>query len=351
MRRSRGVLLCILSAFLLVAAACVPPPTAPGNAAPKAILDAAPTSGAAPLTVNFDGSASTDSDGTVTDHSWNFGDGSPDETFVTGSHVYAENGVYTATLTVGDNKGKAGTATVTITVGTQNDPPVAVISASQTSGSAPLTVQLDGSGSTDSDGTVDGYEWNFGDGSATASTAQASHVFTDAGSYVVTLTVTDNDGAQNTTTKTITVGENVAPTAAASATPSAGKAPLPVQFSANGSTDSDGTIASYAWTFGDGGTSTSADPAHTYSVAGTYTATLVVTDNGGATDSATVSVQVNLNQAPIAVANSNVTAGQAPLTVNFSSVGSVDDDGTIVSQSWTFGDGNGSTSATPAYTY
>ena len=89
------------------------------------------------------------------------------------------------------------------------------------------------------------------------------------------------------------VVSNQPPTAVMSATPSTGAAPLTVTFDGSGSTDPDGTIASYSWNFGDGGNSTAANPSHTYTSAGTYTATLTVTDNKNASASGTVTIIVN----------------------------------------------------------
>ena len=86
---------------------------------------------------------------------------------------------------------------------------------------------------------------------------------------------------------------NQPPLAVASASPTSGTAPLTVAFNGSGSSDPDGTIASHAWSFGDGGSSTSAAPSHTYASAGTFTATLTVTDNGGATGTATVPITVS----------------------------------------------------------
>jgi PKD repeat protein len=117
---------------------------------------------------------------------------------------------------------------------------------------------------------------------------------------------------------------NVPPVANVSATPTSGTTPLTVQFTGSGSSDSDGTIASYAWTFGDGGTATTANPAHTYTTAGTFTATLTVTDNRGATASRSVqiSVQPNANLVVFvsglalqAVGASGGSAAQATVTV------------------------------------
>jgi PKD repeat protein len=85
---------------------------------------------------------------------------------------------------------------------------------------------------------------------------------------------------------------NQPPTAMMTASPLVGVAPLTVTFDGSGSSDPDGTIASYSWNFGDGGNSTGANPRHTYASAGTYTATLTVTDNAGSTASASVAVTV-----------------------------------------------------------
>lgn len=87
--------------------------------------------------------------------------------------------------------------------------------------------------------------------------------------------------------------KNVLPVAAASADVTTGEAPLTVTFSSAGSTDPDGTIASYSWDFGDSSApSSDPDPVHVYAAAGEFTATLTVTDNHGATDSASVTITV-----------------------------------------------------------
>ena len=83
-----------------------------------------------------------------------------------------------------------------------NEPPVARISVSPTSGPAPLTVTVSGSASTDADGTITSYAWTFGDG-ATASGVSAEHTFASAGNYALTLAVTDDDGATRTATVSV----------------------------------------------------------------------------------------------------------------------------------------------------
>jgi PKD repeat protein len=103
---------------------------------------------------------------------------------------------------------------------------------------------------------------------------------------------------------------NVPPNAVMSANPASGTAPLTVTFNASGSSDPDGSISSYSWSFGDGGTATGLSASHTYSAAGTYSARLTVTDNRGATGSATTTISVGTNPATIA-APSNLTAAES----------------------------------------
>ncbi len=148
-------------------------------------------------------------------------------------------------------------------------------------------------------------------------------------------------------------GSNQPPVANASANPQSGDAPLQVSFSSSGSNDPDGSIASYSWNFGDGNTSTSANPTHTYNAAGNYNAVLTVTDNQGATGTNNVSITVSApsNQSPVAMVSANPQSGEAPLLVSFSSAGSNDPDGSIASYSWSFGDGNSATDANPSHTY
>ena len=264
----------------------------------------APTAAYSPsaqnLTVAFDASASTDPDGSIASFAWNFGDGTTG-TGATTSHTYTAAGSYQAKLTVTDDQGAIGEVTQTIVVSA----PVLVAPTSHfTQSAAGLAVSLDGSTSTDGDGTIVSHAWNFGDGQ-TGTGATVSHTYAAAGSFTVTHTVTDNDGLTGSSTSVVTVAApaNVAPTAAFTATPSG----LVVAVDGSTSTDSDGTIASYAWNFGDSGTATGATASHSYAAAGTYTVTLTVTDNGGATNSTTRSVTVTAPVTPTSLANDSFT--------------------------------------------
>lgn len=152
-----------------------------------------------------------------------------------------------------------------------------------------LTCSFDGLGSTDADGSVVGYAWDFGDGSSSTA-ATPNHAYAESGTYTVALTVTDDDGATDRTTVpvTVTAPANVAPTADFAASVSG----LTAAFDGRGSRDGDGTIASYAWTYGDGSSASGASPSRTYAGTGAYTVKLTVTDDDGATDSVTKRVVV-----------------------------------------------------------
>ncbi|MGV8858333.1 PKD domain-containing protein [Rhodoglobus sp.] len=164
--------------------------------------------------------------------------------------------------------------------------------ASFTSSVSTLTASFDSTASTDPDGTIASRSWNFGDGQSSTATSPV-HTYATAGTYQVVLTVTDNQGTTGTVTKPVTVTTNPAnqPPVAAFTLDLAG---LAASFNASGSSDPDGTIASYAWNFGDGQTGTGATASHSYATAGSYTATLTVTDNQGATTAVTHQVAPNI---------------------------------------------------------
>ena len=325
---------------------------APGNQSPVARYTATPITGEAPLTVAFNGNTSTDPDGTIQSYAWNFGDGT-NGTGITASHTYTAPGIYVSSLTVTDNDGATGVASIVITVVAANQPPVAAFTPTPTSGPIPLAVSFNASASNDSDGVIQTYAWNFGDGN-TGTGVNTNHTYTVAGTYTVTLTVTDEDNASATATATIVANPplNVAPTATFTANPLAGAPPLLVSFNASGSVDPDGTIVSYAWTFGDGNTGTGVNPTHTYQAEGDFVAQLIVTDDSAASDTFSITIAVNANNvAPTATFIANPLAGAPPLLVSFDASGSLDPDGTIVSYNWNFGDGNSGTGVTPTHTY
>ncbi len=243
------------------------------------------TSSTANLVASFNGSGSSDPDGTISSYAWNFGDNTTG-TGATQQHTYAAAGTYSVTLTVTDNAGATNAVTKPVTVTAANQPPVA----SFTSSTANLVASFNGSGSSDPDGTISAYAWNFGD-NTTGTGATPQHTYAAAGTYSVTLTVTDNAGATNAVTKPVTVtaaAGNQPPVAAFTSS----SLDLTVSVDGSGSSDPDGTIASYTWAFGDGSSGTGVTSSHTYAAAGSYQVTLTVKDDKGATTALTKPVSV-----------------------------------------------------------
>ena len=276
---------------------------------PAAALAVTPSSGTAPLIVEADASASTDTDSTpIESYAFDFGDGSPivgPQSQPTAGHTYMTGGTFTVTVTVSDEAGLSSQATQQVHVSFGiDDPPDAALTVTPPSGLVDLDVVADASGSTDDDVTspIESYAFDFGDGSPAVGPqpgATAPHTYAAAGSYTVTVTVTDTAGLSSTATAQVTVTDNP-PSVSFSVQPSSGVAPLVVTADASGSTDTDDTpIASYTFDFGDGspvvGPQPGATAPHTYTVAGVYTVTVTVTDTAGLSSTATVQVVVKPN--------------------------------------------------------
>jgi PKD repeat protein len=242
------------------------------------------------LTCSFDGSASKDSNATIASYAWSFGDGFSGSG-VTIRHTYTVGNSYTVTLTITDSTEATNAQSQTVN---NNSPPVASFAFTCNL----LTCSFNGSGSHDPDGTIASYAWNLGDGT-TSSGPSVSHIYVAGGQYTVTLTVTDNAGATDAQSQAIVVNAppvNVPPVA--SFTYSCNR--FTCSFDASGSYDSDGSITSWAWNFGDGTTLVGAYQriGHTYPATGMYTVTLIVTDNAFATSTATKSVAIIRRPAP-----------------------------------------------------
>ena len=320
------------------------------NAAPTAEADADSTTVRTGDTVSFNGSRSTDPDGSIASYEWDFGDG----TTATGpqaNHVYDEPGAYTARLTVTDDDGATTIDSVTIVV-ESNDPPMPSPTASSTTVEPGQSITFDGSGSSDPDGTITSYEWDFGDGT-TATGQQVTHAYAESGSYAATLTVTDDDGATASNSVSITVQGNDSLIASASASPKEATTDELVGFDGSGSSTANGTITSYQWDFGDGTTATGQAVTHIYDTGGEYTATLTVTaaDGDTATDTTTVTVTTANNTAPTASASATPTTAETGETITLDAAGSSDPDGSITSYEWDFGDGTTATGQQVTHAY
>lgn len=313
-------------------------PSGGGAQPPVAVIGGSPTSGAAPLTVNFTSTGSYDPGGGTLAYSWTFGDGSS-STAANPSHTYVSAGSYSAHFTVSDGTNQASSSALAITVTnavTPNQPPVAVAGANPMSGTVPLAVNFSSAGSYDPEGTVLTYSWTFGDGS-TSTAANPSHTYQSAGSYSALLTVSDGTNQASSGTLHITgtnaVIANLPPVAVAGVNLTAGAVPLVVNFSSAGSYDPEGATLTYSWTFGDGSTSTAANPSHTYQSAGVYSAQLTVSDGTNQSSSSilTISATVALQ------ANGLVAAygfGEGSGTTVFDSSGK-NNTGTISGATWT----------------
>lgn len=175
----------------------------PPNGAPVPNFFFSPSTGRENEPVMFDGSASTD-DGQIVSYVWSFGDGESGSGRTT-SHVYELAGAYLVTLTVTDDRGLRSTsAPATVTVAAASNP-VAAFTFSPTDPMAGTSLVFNAASSTVPTGrTITGYNWEFGDGNLATGPAP-THVFTVAGTYTVTLVVTDNTGRKGVATRTVTV--------------------------------------------------------------------------------------------------------------------------------------------------
>jgi len=310
---------------------------------PVASFHASPTSGSAPLNVEFDASASYDPDGYITSYKWDFGDLKEDTGKIT-SHVYRKTGFYTVTLYVTDDKGLEDYTTQEITV---SSGPKAKFTVSTRRGYEPLKVHFNATNSVDKNSRIISYEWNFGDGK-TGSGKVTSHTYNTEGTYIALLTVTNEESVSSTASKTIEVLSSK-PKASFKASPLRGVSPLKVSFDASKSSDKGGRIVSYGWKFGDGSRGERKKASHTYTKPGTFQVTLTVTDDISLTDS--MSKEITVLSRPKAAFSLSPKEGIIPLTVNFDASNSSDKDGTIVSYEWTFGDGHTGSGKNISHTY
>jgi len=170
------------------------------NRPPTAVFTTTPRAANVGQAMIFDASNSTDKDGKIARYHWDFGD-TTEDLGVSVEHPFSEGGNHTVTLTVTDNEGKKDRANMTVRI---NEYPKARIEVDGTDVKVLSQVRFSGLNSTDQDGGIVDWRWEFGDG-ATGSGAQAVHAYTDTGTYIVNLTVTDDFGARNNRSQAVTV--------------------------------------------------------------------------------------------------------------------------------------------------
>ncbi len=229
--------------------------------------------------------------GLVSSYLWSFGDGASGSG-ASASHGYAQGGTYLVKLTIGDTYGRSLEVTRTVAVG-GGTPPTAVITVSPTSPNAHDQVFFNAAGSTAATGrTLVSYAWDFGDG-GTATGVTASNIYDFEGTYVVTLTVEDDQGQVGTATAQVTVSAT-GPTAEFVFSPTGPTAGQVVFFDGRASQPGPGrSITQYRWSFGDGtlvvqGPRTN----HQFVAAGVYTVQLTIRNDAG--EEASVSQDVTV---------------------------------------------------------
>ncbi|MBU2946338.1 PKD domain-containing protein, partial [Zobellia uliginosa] len=340
------------------------------NRIPVALSSADFTNGNAPLTVKFTGSNSSDPDNDTLSYLWNFGDGSTSES-ENPVHEFSAAGSYEVVLTVTDNGSPVLSnvaTTITIEVNQANQSPTATASADVLNGTAPLTVKFTGSTSSDPDDDSLSYFWDFGDG-GTSTSDDPTHKFSAADTYNVVLTVTDdgNPVRSNSVSLSIEVDPNTAPVAV-NDTFTVGEAGILNELILTNDTDSEDEDLTVNWIGGstanvgqsvggsDGGLFTiTAGGGLNFNTNNdfdglndgeTQTTTIQyrITDGNSNSNTATVTVTVtgvdDPNNSPTAVILTTAISGTTPLSVDFTGDQSFDNDGSIVSYFWEFGENN-----------
>lgn len=298
---------------------------------PVADFTANNTAGKSPLSVKFTDASS----GNPTKYLWNFGDGTTSSE-KSPTHVYNQTGTYNVSLTVTNDFGTdTKTSNSLVNVGVA---PYVFFTANGTVNSKQVVFTTHG----DTSGTAGNYSWNFGDGK-TSTEKNPTHTYASAGTYNVTLNVTNSYGTSTYTLRNVSITDALK--ADFNATNNLGSAPLNVKF--NDLTVGSGGNSTYLWNFGDGTTSADRNPSHSYNRSGQYTVTLTVTNPCGATDSIVKTSYVSVGYVPVADFTGTPTSGVAPLNVQFTD----NSQGSDLTYAWDFGDGSTSTTKSPSHIY
>lgn len=266
---------------------------------------------------------------------WHFGDGTT-ATGLTATHVYTTAGTYTVKLV---NDFGACKDSITREIKVNPKPPTGFTASAMQSCQAPFNVSFTPAAS----GNYT-YEWNFGDG-GTSSASNPSHTYTAPGVYTVQLVVTNASGCRDTLTRTDYINIEL-PEIAIEGFPVTGCVPATVHPTASVTVNE--PVASYLWNFGDGTTSSSATPAHTYTRAGTYDVSLTITTVGGCTRTVTINRAVRVGVKPNADFSALPPDVCASDPVQFTDNSTGDD---IDEWFWDFGDGGTSNLQHPSHLY
>ncbi|MDQ1256041.1 MAG: hypothetical protein QG656_637, partial [Candidatus Hydrogenedentes bacterium] len=315
------------------------------GAGPNAAFTANPLSGPAPLTVSFT-DTSVAGTAAIASWAWTFGDGGTG-TGPNPSHTYAAAGSYTVTLTVTAADG-VDSASQTVTVTVPGVGPDAAFNADRLIGPAPLTVWFTDA-SVAGTSAITAWAWVFGDG-GTSGDQDPSHTYAAQGIYTVTLTVTTPDGVDSASrTVTVTDPGAAGPDAKFTANAFSGYAPLILHFT-DQSLPGTSPIASWAWDFGDGGSSTDQHPTYTYENGGNFTVRLTVTTADGQDWVAQTVVIYPANGLPTPDFSATPLVGDMPLTVQFTNL-TRPGSSAVTGYYWLFGDGQPSTEENPSHAF
>ncbi len=261
---------------------------------------------------------------------WNFGDGNT-STQQNPTHIYSDTGNFNVTLAVTNN---GCTVTLPKTSFVNVNPPISNFAYQNDCINRKRFVFTDQSiGAT-------AWQWDFGDG-ITSTLQNPDHVFPAFGSYIVSLTVTNN-GCSHTRTYTLNVFDEF-PSFNADITTACKTAAISYTVSSNNLSN----IIAYNWDFANGITSAAQNPQVTYTTAGTFTTTLITTDRNGCNDTASKNGYIRIN-GPTALFTVPVNQGCKGLTATFANQSTTDGVNPITSWQWHFGDGGSQTLNTPA---
>jgi len=308
-----------------------------------------PTQGPAPLDVHFTADATpSNCTGQVT-YYWQFGDGgtSADRTPI---HTYSNPGTYDWTMTARIETIVTCQQTGTVTV---TDEPVCVLTctaqADPTTGNEPLDVQFTATATATDCNETPAFAWDFGDG-ATSTDQNPSPTCATAGTYNWALTVTAGDATCNQNGSIVVDPNPCTVDCTASADPTTGQEDLLVNFTSTVTPSNCSGSPIYLWEFGDGATSTEANPSHTYTTAGTFGWTFTV-EVDGVVCTRTGTITVTEACSVTCTAAAAPQTGTVPFTVNFTGTATPSNCAGPVNYAWDFGDGGSSAEQNPSHDY